>query len=425
MALKLGKTKEEIAEMVKKKNSLLESGDITNKYKEMMIDVKPNDIGVVEKNNVKAFDEIVNKAKDKIVELDISSLSESPKNHFSKISGAKKEEFIGSLKAYGQITPIIVRPKEYVENYKSQIENDFEILVGHTRVACLKEIGKDTVKAIIVKCDDVEATLMINQSNIQREKVTDVEMARAYKATYDALVQNKNNNLKQGTDMPQIKQNDVISYDKAREMLKNENVEISTDSPKPQNGTSGEVADRTDEIVAEKYGISKNTLRRKMALADCSYEIIKMFNKRKITQEQIQYLSKISKEGQEQIVECLKEDRKLGLSFEDKVMTKEIAEKLLNKYEEVMEQELSRSGIFPRVMIKEIIEKYQPEKKEGKRKKSKGSGISVNKETGYIISDKYFPKELARNERQEYIENALQYVLDNNINLKSEIEQEV
>lgn len=423
MALKLGKSKEEIEEIVKKRNSLLESGDITNRYKEMMIDVKPDDIGIVEKNNVKAFDAIVDKAKDKIVELDIDSLSESPKNHFSKISGSKKEEFIGSLKAYGQITPIIVRPKEYVENYQNMIKNDFEILVGHTRVACLKEIGKDKVKAIIVKCDDVEATLMINQSNIQREKVTDVEMARAYKATYDALVQDKNKNLKQGVNKPKINKSDAISYDEARKMLKNENVEIPIFPPMSQNETSEENNDRTDDIVAQKYGISRATLQRKMALANCSYEIIKMYNKRKITQEQIQYLSKISEEGQEEIVECLKEDRKLGRTFEDKVMTKELAKELLEKYEDVMEQELSRSGIFPRVIIKEVIDRHQPKSKEGKKKKSSGMTVNVNKEKGYIISDKLFPKGLEKKDREEYIKKALQYVLDHNINLLENYEE--
>ena len=63
---------------------------------------------------------------------------------------------------------------------------------------CLKEIGSSKVSAIIVSCDDIEATLLINQSNIQREKVSDIELARAYKATYDALVQDKNRNLSPG-----------------------------------------------------------------------------------------------------------------------------------------------------------------------------------------------------------------------------------
>lgn len=125
MALKTGKNLEEIKQLAAERKRLLEQGDITDKYSELMIDVTPDDLGSVNKNNDKAFDNILNKAKDKVVELDIKELSESPKNHFSKISGEKREEMIGSLKSYGQINPIIVRPKECVQHYKELIVSLF------------------------------------------------------------------------------------------------------------------------------------------------------------------------------------------------------------------------------------------------------------------------------------------------------------
>ena len=99
MALKTGKNLEEIKKLAAERKKLLEQGDITGKYSELMSDVTPDDLGSVNKNNDKAFDNILNKAKDKVVELDIKELSESPKNHFSKISGEKREEMIGSLKS--------------------------------------------------------------------------------------------------------------------------------------------------------------------------------------------------------------------------------------------------------------------------------------------------------------------------------------
>lgn len=385
MALKTGKNLEEIKKLAAERKKLLEQGDITGKYSELMIDVTPDDLGSVNKNNDKAFDNILNKAKDKVVELDIKELSESPKNHFSKISGEKREEMIGSLKSYGQINPIIVRPKECVQHYKELIENDFEILVGHTRVECLKEIGSSKVNAIIVSCDDIEATLLINQSNIQREKVSDIELARAYKATYDALVQDKNSNLKVGD-------------------CKNKNVEISTSSPKCQSDTSG----RTDEEVAKKYGISARTLTRKMALANCSSGIVRLYNRSKVTQEEVQYISKLPEAVQDQVSEIM--------TKENKEMTKEIAKGLIDKYKEVQKDPPLRAS-FPWNALREVINHGQDniEKQEKKHRTEKKKAKDEKKK--YHVSDELFPKNVKLSERQRYIELALKYIASQKIDV--------
>lgn len=396
MALKVGKTLEDVKEIAAKRAKLLEQGDITDRYSELLINVTPDDLGSVRKDNTKAFDSILDKAKDKVVELDIKSLSESPKNHFSKISGEKREEMIGSLKSYGQINPIIVRPKECIEHYQDLIKNDFEILVGHTRVDCLKEIGSETVNAIIVSCDDIEATLLINQSNIQREKVSDIELARAYKATYEALVQDKNSNLSPGNS-------------------KNENVEISTSLSSAQSEHSKENKKRTVDIVAEKYGISRATLQRKMALADCSDSIVKLYNRSKITQEEIQYLSKLPEVVQDQVCKILKS--------KNQEMTKDIAKNLLDTYVEVQKDPPLRAS-FSWNILRRVIEDGQEEKLEVK-KRAKSKAVKKEKEKEYKIRDEFFPKGLKIEDRQKYIEEALKYVLSENINiLNSSVERE-
>ena len=385
MALKTGKNLEEIKKLAAERKKLLEQGDITGKYSELMIDVTPDDLGSVNKNNDKAFDNILNKAKDKVVELDIKELSESPKNHFSKISGEKREEMIGSLKSYGQINPIIVRPKECVQHYKELIENDFEILVGHTRVECLKEIGSSKVNAIIVSCDDIEATLLINQSNIQREKVSDIELARAYKATYDALVQDKNGNLKVGD-------------------CKNKNVEFSTSSPKCHFDTSG----RTDEEVAKKYGISARTLTRKMALANCSSGIVRLYNRSKVTQEEVQYISKLPEAVQDQVSEIM--------TKENKEMTKEIAKGLIDKYKEVQKDPPLRAS-FPWNALREVINQGQESIEKQERKHRSVSKKAKAEKKKYHVSDELFPKNVKLSERQRYIELALKYIVSQKIDV--------
>lgn len=385
MALKTGKNLEEIKQLVAERKKLLEQGDITGKYSELMIDVTPDDLGSVNKNNDKAFDNILNKAKDKVVELNIKELSESPKNHFSKISGEKREEMIGSLKSYGQINPIIVRPKECVQHYKELIENEFEILVGHTRVECLKEIGSSKVKAIIVSCDDIEATLLINQSNIQREKVSDIELARAYKATYDALVQDKNGNLKVGDS-------------------KNKNAEISTSFPKCHFDTSG----RTDEEVAKKYGISARTLTRKMALANCSSGIVRLYNRSKITQEEVQYISKLPGAVQDQVSEIM--------TKENKEMTKEIAKGLIDKYKEVQKDPPLRAS-FPWNALREVINQGQENVEKQEKKHRSVSKKAKAEKKKYHVSDELFPKNVKLSERQRYIELALKYIVSQKIDV--------
>ena len=214
MALKMGKTAEEISELKAKKMNMLGQGDVTKKYSEWMMKLSPEDLAVDNKSK-EALDRLIDSGKDKIVKIELSELSESPRNCYEKPQGEKREELKASLKSIGQINPIFVRPKECVEWYQEEIENSFEILIGHSRVELLKELSEETgittADAIIVNCDDVQATLLISQSNIQREEVSDIELARAYKNTYEAMKKDKNANLK--------------------------NVEISTDLSKSQSGT--------------------------------------------------------------------------------------------------------------------------------------------------------------------------------------------
>lgn len=377
MAKKMGKTPEEIKALAEKRKSLLEKGNITNQYGDLLINVAPGDVEKVDKNSNETIEKLLEKAKDKIVELDIESLSPSPNNHFSQISGEKREEMLGSLRSFGQINPIIVRPKECVQHYQDMIVNDFEILVGHTRVSLMKEIGESSVKAILVDCDDVKATLLINQSNIQRTKVSDIELARAYKATYDAMKKDKDSNLTAGN-------------------YKNGNVEISTMLSKRQSGTSK----RTDEEVAKRYGISARTLQRKMALADCSDGIVKQYNRGLITQEQVQTLSKLPDDVQEQVADVLKDGN---------VMKKDIAENLLDVYNEVMKDPPLRAS-FPLNAIRSAIKEGQPKKEE---KKSDGKGKV--KSTRFNISDDLFPKGVKQVDRNKYVEAALKYILEHKI----------
>lgn len=361
MALKV-RSKEEIREEARERQRNIEDQNLGLEYiNDFNLSITKEDL---EKKEVKY--------------IPISSLSESPKNFFSKVSGDKREEMIASLKSYGQINPIIIRPRRCVEEYKDEIEGDYEILVGHTRVELLKEIGKEKVKAIIIECSDVDATLIINQSNIQRENVSDIEIARGYKATYEAVKKDKHSNLMVGN-------------------AKNENVEISTFFPSGQSDHSGEESVKTVDIVAEKYGISARTLQRKMALADCIDEVVSLYEKKKLTQEDIGYISRLDDYTQANMISAIDEIKKeKGISkITSKSALKEICERSQNY--DVDEGE-----------IKEILESHieapiKPKKPEGSK---------------YIIPDKLFPDYVSKKERIEYLQKLLSYALDEGLEIR-------
>ena len=387
MALKMGKTAKEIEEMTQKQINLLGQGDVTDRYAELLLGLTPESFTVSKDEN--KIEKIIESEKEKVVEVNLSDLCESPRNCYSKATGEKREELLSSLKAFGQINPIFVRPKEKVVEYKNEINKPFEILVGHTRVDCLKELAKDgggaTAKAIIVDCDDVEATLLIAQSNIQREKVTEIEIARSYKNTYEALKKSKGGNDK------------VLKG-------KNENVGISTNSP---SGQSDHLVkkEKTRDLVAKKYGISGRTLERKMALAYCIDQVIKYYERKKFNQEQIQSLSKISHSMQEQVCEIMKEEKI--------PMTNKLAKEILKAYQEEMKAPRLRAS-FPLNITREVMRNSLEKIKEENKKTSK-----AKKETEkYNIPKSLFPVEINNlNAKENYIITALNYIKKNKIKL--------
>lgn len=98
---------------------------------------------------------------------------------FSLYDENKKEEMKESIKENGILVPIIVR----------KIEDDkYEILSGHNRVQCAKELGLSTVPTQIVDCDDDKATLIMLDTNLNnREKILPVEKGYAYKQRNEVL----------------------------------------------------------------------------------------------------------------------------------------------------------------------------------------------------------------------------------------------
>ena len=103
------------------------------------------------------------------------------KNHPYKVEKDESlEELKESIKTSGLLNPLIVRPKE---------NGRYEMISGHRRKLALELLGEKEVNATVKEFSDDEATILMVDSNISRERILPSEKAKAYKMKYDAMKQ--------------------------------------------------------------------------------------------------------------------------------------------------------------------------------------------------------------------------------------------
>ena len=378
--MSLTMSKEEIRKHMEHNRPIMEGerGSIVDNYSQLMTNIDKDEILRARDNGDKIEQQLAEKNKQKIVNLKLEDLSDSPNNVFKEYDEKKKKEMVDSIKEHGVLEAIFVRPVSCIEDEKLKryVTGKYEILAGHNRVTCAREAGLTEIPAIIVEADDSTAVVFITQTNIQREHISDVERARAMRLMYDKYKKDKNSTL-----------------------VQNQNVEISTNSPMSQNGTSG--ANRTDEMVAEEFGVSKNSLHRKMALAYCTDKIVKYYEagrgRTNLTQEHIYYIHRMNEGTQDCIPDMLKA---VGAK-----MTTAKAKQLRDEYARWHAEEQPGEGIsFPRKRMREIFqENLGEEELKPKRKRSS------TKDMRYFIPDKYFPVEIkTASDREKYIIDILE-----------------
>jgi len=96
-------------------------------------------------------------------------------NSSAKLIGIRE-----SIRRVGLITPIIVRPHPV-------LSDKYEVITGHTRVDCLRELGYETVTALVQDIDEEDIIPIMNDSNIQRDKITTMDLARSISERYNSL----------------------------------------------------------------------------------------------------------------------------------------------------------------------------------------------------------------------------------------------
>lgn len=126
---------------------------------------------MAEKTDVRDSDE-------KVVEIEMERLRVFANHPFKVEADSQMLELQDSIKKYGILNPLIVRPRP---------EGFYEIISGHRRKYAAERLGYRSVPVIIRYMKDDEAVVTMVDSNLQRKQISPSEKAFAYKMKYDAI----------------------------------------------------------------------------------------------------------------------------------------------------------------------------------------------------------------------------------------------
>ena len=116
--------------------------------------------------------------RERVVELPLAELHPFKDHPFKVVDDEKMQDTAQSIREHGVLVPAIVRPRE---------EGGYEIVAGHRRHFASQIAGLDTMPAIIRDLDDDAATIIMVDSNLQRESILPSERAWAYRMKLEAV----------------------------------------------------------------------------------------------------------------------------------------------------------------------------------------------------------------------------------------------
>jgi len=135
-----------------------------------------------------------NEKLEKIVNLDINQIDDFPNHPFKVLQNDEMNEMVESIKDKGVLVPTIVRMKS---------DGRYEMISGHRRKYASEMAGMDTIPSIVRNLTDDEATIIMVDSNLQREKILPSEKAFAYKMKLEAIKRSAGRPKKNSTPVVQ------------------------------------------------------------------------------------------------------------------------------------------------------------------------------------------------------------------------------
>ena len=262
-------------------------------------------------------DERDNKNREYVRMIPVKEITNFPNHPYKVKDDDEMFSMAETVKQFGVIHPVLVRPKE---------NGGYEMISGHRRKRACEIAGRTEIKAIVREMTDEEATIVMVDSNNQREKILPSEKAFAYKMKLDAM-------KKQG------QRNDLTS---------------APEEQKLKNKT-------TREILAEETGESSSNIQRFIRLTELIPELLKLVDEEKMKLRPAVEISYLTKEEQQQVFDAI-EYTDAFPSHPQAIKMKKLSESgnlTMEEIDDILEQE--KPNQIPKFKIPEDkIEQYIP-----------------------------------------------------------------
>ena len=262
---------------------------------------KTRDLGMTPLDDLFSTDESRAEAQlEKVVTLNPAEISDFPNHPFKVKQDEAMAEMVDSVKLYGVLAPALVRPKA---------DGGYEMVAGHRRKCAATLAGITEMPCIVRNLTDDEATIIMVDSNLQRETILPSEKAFAYKMKLEAM-------KRQG------QRSDLTS------------------SPLVSKS-------RSNEELGQKNGDSREQVRRFIRLTELIPSVLDMVDSGKIAFRPAVELSYLSKEQQQSLYDTME--------CED--CTPSLAQAIKMK-------EFSRDGKLTEEVILSIMQEEKPNQRE-------------------------------------------------------------
>lgn len=194
---------------------------------------------------------------EKVREIPLAELHPFKNHPFKVLDDESMQRTVESIARFGVLSPAIARPSP---------DGGYELVAGHRRHHACELVGMETMPVIVRELDDDAATILMVDSNLQRETILPSERAFAYKMKLEA-----------------------IKHQGMRSDL-----------------TSTQVAQKLSvQQVGDEAGISKDTVRRFIRLTELIPELLDMVDQKQIAFNPAVELSFLKPEEQKQLLEAM------------------------------------------------------------------------------------------------------------------------
>ena len=194
---------------------------------------------------------------EKVREIPLAELHPFKNHPFKVLDDESMQRTVESIARFGVLSPAIARPSP---------DGGYELVAGHRRHHACELVGMETMPVIVRELDDDAATILMVDSNLQRETILPSERAFAYKMKLEA-----------------------IKHQGMRSDL-----------------TSTQVAQKLSvQQVGDEAGVSKDTVRRFIRLTELIPELLDMVDQKQIAFNPAVELSFLKPEEQKQLLEAM------------------------------------------------------------------------------------------------------------------------